>query len=49
VIAMLASFWGFPLFTDSHHGKPTRAAPPGLILHTFEGITRRTSFEQKAA
>jgi hypothetical protein len=49
VIAMLASFWGFPLFTDSHHAKPTRTAPPGLILHTFEGIPRRTSFEQKVA
>lgn len=49
VIAMMGTFWGFPLFTDSHHVKPSRPAPSGLILQTFEPIPGRTSSERKAA
>jgi hypothetical protein len=49
VIAMLASFWGFPLFTDSHFAKPAKPAPPGLILHTFEEAVQCTADESRAA
>ncbi|HEU4737588.1 MAG TPA: HNH endonuclease [Solirubrobacterales bacterium] len=49
VIAVMGRFWGFPLFTDSHHVKPTRPAPSGLILQTFEAAPQPASTERRAA
>ncbi len=49
VIPMLASFWGFPLFTDSYLSKPARPAPSGWILHTFEGLSDQAAAVERDA
>jgi hypothetical protein len=49
VVPMLASFWGFPLFTDSYLSKPARPAPPGWILHIFEGRSDQAGVVERDA
>ena len=35
LVGLLASFWGFPIFTDSLFPEPPMGVPPGWILHSF--------------
>ena len=38
LVGLLASFWGFPIFTDSLFPEPPKGVPPGWSMHHFASV-----------